>query len=219
MKTLYNEGIILDYALYLHIFVTIFSILNPLGSIPIFLGITLDENPDEKKKTIKKTVMAVIIILLASAYLGNYILDFFGIDINTFKTAGGILLLLMSIHMLQAKTPPSKTNTPEHAEAIAKEDVSVVPLAIPLIAGPGTISTVILFASEMHTVVDKVALGIIIVLVSSLILPILLLSKPIGRYLGTTGLNVATRIMGLILASLAVKFILEGVLAFLKANA
>lgn len=207
-----------DFTLYLHILVSIFSILNPIGIIPVFLTITADESSIEKKMTIRRTVLAVVLILLISAYTGNYILDFFGIDVNSFKIAGGILILLMSIHMLQAKTPPSKTSMAEHNEAMTKEDVAVVPLAIPLIAGPGAISTVILFASGIHTVIDKTALGIIIMLVSLSIWPILLLSKPIGNYLGTTGLNVATRIMGLILASISVKFMLDGILSFVKAS-
>lgn len=206
----------LDTTLYLHIFVTIFSILNPLGIIPIFLAITANESGISQKRTIKRTVLAVIMILTVSAFLGTYILNFFGIDINSFKIAGGILILLMAINMLQAKTPESKTNITENDEAVAKEDVAVVPLAIPLIAYPGTISTVILFASEMHTIPEKSVLGIVVLLAALSIWPILLLSKPIGERLGTTGLNIATRIMGLILASIAVKFILEGILSFLK---
>ena len=198
--------------------VSIFSILNPIGIIPVFLTITAGQSGIDKKATIRRTVLAVVLILLISAYTGNYILGFFGIDINSFKVAGGILILLMSVHMLQAKTPPSKTNKAEHDEAMTKDDVAVVPLAIPLIAGPGAISTVILFASEIHTILDNAALGIIIILVSLSIWPILLLSKPIGNYLGTTGLNVATRIMGLILASISVKFILEGILSFVRAG-
>lgn len=206
----------LDLTLYIHIFVTLFSILNPLGAIPIFLAITADESNAEKKVTIRRTVIAIIIILVLSAYLGDYLLEFFGIDINSFRIAGGILLLLMAVHMLQAKTPSTKTNITEQNEAVAKEDVSVVPLAIPLTAGPGTISTVILFSTNMHTIVNKAALGVIIVLVSMSVWPILTLSKSIGKRLGATGLNVATRIMGLIMAAIAVQFIISGVLAFIK---
>ena len=208
-----------DISLYLHMFITIFSILNPFGAIPIFLAVTADENALEKKTTIKRTTIAVVIILLLSAYIGGYLLAFFGINIDSFRVAGGILLLLMAVHMLQAKTPPTKTNATEQDEAIAKEDVSIVPLAIPLTAGPGTISAVILFSSNMHSILDKAVLGIIIILASLTIWPILTLSKRIGDYLGTTGLNVATRIMGLIIAAIAVQFMIEGVLAFIHENA
>jgi multiple antibiotic resistance protein len=208
----------MDFTSFIHIFITLVSIMNPLGVIPIFLAITADQSSHQKRSSIKRTVTAVILILLISAYGGNYLLAFFGIDIDSFRIAGGILLLLMSVHMLQAKTPTVKTNENEQSEAVEKEDIAVVPLAIPLLAGPGSISTVILFSSSMPTLIDKLALGVIIALSGLLILPTLLLSKPIGQRLGSTGLNIATRIMGLILASISVKFILEGVLHFLKGN-
>lgn len=208
----------IDFASYLNIFVTIFSILNPIGIIPLFLAITADQNTNQKKSTIKNTIIAVLLILLLSAYVGNYLLNFFGIDIDSFRIAGGILLLLMAINMLQAKIPSTKTNEKEQNEAIEKEDISIVPLAIPLIAGPGAISTVILFSSSMPTVIDKVVLGIVIIFTSLLLWPILRLSKPIGEYLGRTGLNISTRIMGLILAAIAVRFILEGLLGFYKGH-
>lgn len=208
----------IDFASYLNIFVTIFSILNPIGIIPLFLAISADQSADQKKSTIKNTIIAVLLILLLSAYIGSYLLNFFGIDIDSFRIAGGILLLLMAINMLQAKIPSTKTNEKEQNEAIEKEDISIVPLAIPLIAGPGAISTVILFSSSMPTVIDKVALGIVIIFTSLLLWPILRLSKPIGEYLGRTGLNISTRIMGLILAAIAVRFILEGLLGFYKGH-
>ncbi len=124
----------------------------------------------------------------------------------------------MSVHMLQAKTPTVKTNEDETSEAVEKEDVSVVPLAIPLLAGPGSISTVILFSSSMPDSVGMIVLGIIIIFVSLIIYPILLLSKSIGERIGNTGLNIATRVMGLFLAAISVKFILEGTVSFLKMN-
>lgn len=208
----------LDYPQLLHIFITLVSILNPLGAIPIFLAITSGESEKEKRVTIKRTLISVVMILLISAYGGSYILNFFGIDVDSFRIAGGILLLLMAINMLQAKTPSVKTNSDEQSEAVEKDDVSVVPLAIPILAGPGSISTMILLATPMQSISEKVALGAIILMVGLLIWPILMLSKPIGEYLGRTGLNVATRIMGLILASIAVKFILEGAIHFYKSS-
>jgi multiple antibiotic resistance protein len=208
----------LDYAQLVHVFVTLISLLNPLGVIPIFLAVTADQEPEQKRATIRRTVSAVAMILLLSAFSGTYLLDFFGIDIDSFRIAGGILLLLMAVHMLQARTPTVKTNAYEQSEAVEKEDVSVVPLAIPLLAGPGSISTVILFSTSMPHIVDKIALGAIILIVVLLIWPILMLSKPIGERLGRTGLNIATRIMGLILAAIAVRFMLEGLLHFFKGN-
>jgi multiple antibiotic resistance protein len=206
----------LDFTNLLHVFITLVSIINPLGIIPIFLTITADQSLVQKKATIKRTVTSVILILLVSAYIGTSILNFFGIDIDSFRIAGGILLLLMSVHMLQAKIPSVKTNDDEHREAVIKEDIAVVPLAIPLLAGPGAISTVILFSSSMPAFLEKIELGVVIILASALVLPTLLLSKPIGQRLGSTGLNISTRIMGLILASIAIKFIAEGSIHIFK---
>lgn len=132
----------MDYILLTHLFITLFSILDPLGLIPIFLSITANESSSHRKITVRKTVIAVTVILLISYFVGNYILDFFSINIDSFRVAGGILLLLISIDMLHAKIPTTKTTQDEHENAIEKEDVSVVPLAIPLLVGPGSISTV-----------------------------------------------------------------------------
>lgn len=209
----------MDYIYLLHTFITLFSILNPLGVIPVFLTITANESSHRKKATIKRTVTAVMIILLLSAFIGNYLLEFFGIDIDSFRVAGGILLLLIAIHMLQAKMPNIKASDEEQDDAIEKEDVAVVPLAIPLLAGPGGISTVILFASAQTGAISMMSLVIVIIAVSLTIFPILLLAEKIGHKIGNTGLNVATRVMGLILASIAVKFILEGTMHFVKGYA
>ena len=198
----------------MHMFVTLVSILNPIGAIPIFLAVTVDEDKEQKKATIKKTIIAMMIILLSGAFGGTYMLSFFAIDIDSFRIAGGILLLLMSVHMLQAKVSSVKTSAAERSEALGKEDVAVVPLAIPLLAGPGAISTVILFSTSTHHIVEKLSLGLIVILVCLLIWPVLLLSEPLGKRLGRSGLNIVTRIMGLILASIAVRFILEGIKHF-----
>ncbi len=203
-----------ELTFYLQIAVAIFTILDPLGAIPVFLLLTDTNSEEERRKIVRRTVIAVALILLIAALAGNRILAFFGIDIHAFQTAGGILLLLIALNMLQAKGPLIKTTSMEREEAIEKEDVSVVPLAMPLLAGPGTISTVIVFSASMPTLASKgVLLGIILVVAATL-WPILLLSRRLGERIGHTGINIAVRIMGLILASIAVKFILEGVRAY-----
>jgi multiple antibiotic resistance protein len=204
-----------DITPYVQIAVAIFTILDPLGVIPIFLSLSSGQSDEEKRRIIRRTVTATATILVIAALAGHYILDFFGIDIYSFQIAGGILLLLIALNMLQAKGPLIKTTPGEQSEAVDKEDISVVPLAIPLLAGPGTISTVIVFSASMDSVGAKMALLGIIVAVTATIWPILLLSKWIARMLGNTGINVAIRIMGLIQASIAVKFIIEGVKAYL----
>lgn len=200
---------------YLQIAVAIFTILDPFGVIPLFITLTRDQSDEYRRQIIRRCVTAVAIILVVAALAGNHILSFFGIDIHSFKIAGGILLMMIALNMLQAKGALIKSTPSEQNEAMEKEDISVVPLAIPLLAGPGTISTVIVFSSSMESLGEKITLLGIILAVVATIWPILFLSKWIGRTLGHTGLNIAIRIMGLILASIAAKFIMEGVTAYL----
>ena len=204
-----------DITLYLQMAVTLFAIMDPVGLIPLFLAFTDTQSDEQRRQIIHRSIIATTIILVIAALAGQYILIFFGIDIYSFQVAGGILLLLIALNMLQAKGPLIKTTADENNEAIEKEDVSVVPMAMPLLAGPGAISTVIVFSASMGSVAEKIGLIGIIIAVVATIWPILLLSRWIGEKVGQTGINIAIRIMGLILASIAVKFIMEGVKAYL----
>ena len=185
--------------------------MDPLGLIPLFLAFTIGQSDEQRRQIIRRSIIATTTILVISAVAGNHILNFFGIDINSFQVAGGILLMLIALNMLQAKGSLLRATVKEQNEAIEKEDISVVPLAMPLLAGPGTISIVIVFSSQMETIGAKLSLIGVIIAVSLTVWPILLLSKWIGQKLGSTGINITIRIMGLILASIAVKFIIEGI--------
>lgn len=185
--------------------------MDPFGLIPLFLAFTGSQSDEQRTKIIRRSVIATAIILVIAALAGKHVLSFFGIDIYSFQIAGGILLLIIALNMLQAKGSMLKSTPKEQDEAIEKEDISVVPLAMPLLAGPGTISMVIVFSSSMETAGAKLTLIGIIIAVSLTVWPILLLSKWIGQKLGSTGINITVRIMGLILASIAVKFIVEGI--------
>lgn len=206
----------MDITFYLQIFIVIFSILDPIGTTPLFLSLTANQSLQEKNATIRRTVITVTSILVISALVGNSLLAFFGIDIRSFQIAGGILLLLLALNMLQAKIPRPKITSQEHEEAIEKEDVSIVPLAIPLLSGPGAISTIIVFASSMPEIGQKSILVGIVIAAALTIWPIFLLSGIIGRKMGQTGLNITVRTMGLILASIGVQFIMEGIVAYMK---
>jgi len=212
-----NKGIRLniDIVLYVQIAIALFTILDPLGAIPLYLIVSQGQSNIERRRQLWRTVIAVAIILIVASLGGNEILDFFGIDIHVFKTAGGIILLLIALNMLQAKGPLIKTTPKEQTEAIEKEDISVVPLAIPMLAGPGAISTVIIFSSSMEDPYSKALFIGIIIAESVALWPIFMLAKWLGEKIGATGINIAVRIMGLILASLAVKFMLEGIKAYL----
>ena len=197
---------------YIQVFVGLISVIDPFGCIPVFIGLTEDFSHSEKRKIARRTSIAVVVILLISALTGEAILHFFGIDIYSFKIAGGIVLLIMSLEMLHARRPGTKYSRKEHEEAAEKEDVAIVPLALPLLAGPGAISTVILFSHRMHWVEEKLILIAIILLAGGVVLLSLYFADKIAGALGHTGMNIANRIMGLILASISVQFILEGML-------
>jgi multiple antibiotic resistance protein len=190
--------------------VGIFAILNPLGAIPIYLSLMAGRRPEEMHRTALKAAIAVAVILTLAVWVGDALLSFFGIGIPAFRIAGGLLVLIIAIAMFDARTSPARHTDAEQAEAEAKNDIAVVPLAIPLLAGPGAISLTIVDAHQAGSWPDKLmfCLGIVGVIVWM----VLRLAEPIGQRLGTGGLNIATRVMGLILAAMAVQFMADGML-------
>jgi multiple antibiotic resistance protein len=166
---------------------------------------------DRRRRAIARTVViAVCSILLASLLFGQLLLDFFGITVSSFRVGGGILILLMAISMMQARRSAVVQTREEAAEVESKESVAVVPLAMPLLAGPGAISTVIVYSHKGAGLLHHLCIGLIIVLVS-VALWLILKSVPwLSRHMSQTGINIFTRIMGLILAAIAIEFIANG---------
>jgi len=192
--------------------VGIFAILNPLGAIPIYLSLMADRRPDQMHRTALKTAVAVAVILILAVWAGDGLLSFFGIGIPAFRIAGGLLVLIIAIAMFGARTSPARHTDAEQAEAEAKNDIAVVPMAIPLLAGPGAISLTIVDAHQVVSLADKLVFSLGIVGVAAIVWMVLRLAEPIGERLGTGGLNIATRVMGLILAAMAVQFMADGML-------
>lgn len=190
----------------------IFAILNPLGAIPIYLSLMADRRPDEMHRIALKAAIAVAVILTLSVWVGDALLSFFGIGIPAFRIAGGLLVLIIAIAMFGARTSPAQHTDAEQAEAEAKNDIAVVPLAIPLLAGPGAISLTIVDAHQVASMADKLIFSLGIIWVAGIVWVVLRLAEPIGTRLGTGGLNIATRVMGLILAAMAVQFMADGML-------
>jgi len=195
--------------------VGLFAILNPLGAIPIFLSMAGDRRPQEMHRTALKTAIAVTVILVFSVWAGDGVLGFFGIGIPAFRIAGGLLVLLIAISMFHAKVSPARHTDAEEIEAESKLDIAVVPLAIPLLAGPGAISLVIVDVHQAASLLDKILFSVSITSIGLLVWLVLRLAEPIGERLGTAGLNIATRVMGLILAAMAVQFMVDGLIVLL----
>ncbi|MHB8883015.1 MAG: YchE family NAAT transporter [Thermodesulfovibrionales bacterium] len=200
----------LDWTAYIKIFTTLLAIVNPLGAIPIFISMTDSMASGERKRVINTASMTVVVVLAVAALLGKPLLDFFGISIASFKVGGGILLLLMAISMMQAKYAQTKQTPEEEAEAEEKSSIAVVPIAMPLLAGPGAISTMIIYADASPHVLHLTLLVISSALVAILTWGSLSIASPLRSVMSKTSINIATRLMGLLLAAIAVEFITGG---------
>jgi multiple antibiotic resistance protein len=197
---------------YLEILTAIIVIVDPLGAIPIFISLTAGQNAHERSHTARTAVLVGALVLIIACVAGQPVLHFFGIRIASFQVGGGILILLLAISMLSAKVSAAKQTSEEAKEAETKENVAVVPLAVPLLAGPAAISTVIIYAHRTPDWSFKGFLILCIIFVMLLVWSLLRLSIPLSQKFGRTGLNNATRIMGLILAAIAVEFIAAGMI-------
>lgn len=201
----------LDFSEQIKFIIALFAIVNPIGAIPLYISLTDGYQPGERGQIVRITPVAVVAILLVTLLCGEFILRFFGISIGSFRIGGGILLLLMASSMLQARTSRA-SHTPVEAEETAdRQSIAVVPLAIPLLSGPGAISTVIVYADRAKSLSAYLLISGGILLVGVAIFLSLLAAPHISRRLGRTGINIITRLMGLILAAIAVEFISNGI--------
>lgn len=199
-----------DWPSLLKIGIALFAIVNPIGSVPVFMSATSGWKKAERAKTAKTAAFTVFIVLTLAAFIGDQILDFFGVSIPSFQVGGGILLMLIAISMMHAKQSAAH-QTPEERQTLAeKEVIAIVPLSIPLLAGPGAISNMIIAAQQNSSVTGHLSLIIPIFFVCLIIWLVLSLAVVIANKLGTIGINIVTRIMGLILAAMAVEFIAHG---------
>jgi multiple antibiotic resistance protein len=206
---------VFDWHAWLHMLVGLVVIVNPLLAVSAFSALARDESPPQRRATAHRAALTVGLVLSASALGGQALLRLFGISLPAFQAGGGILILLMAIAMLHAQMSGARHTDEEADEAQARDQVGVVPLGIPLLAGPGAMSTVIIYA---HGGVGWLHLGVLVAeiwLVAGLVWLALHLGETVDRALGTTGLNIATRIMGLLLAAIAVGFVSQGLKALL----
>jgi multiple antibiotic resistance protein len=196
----------LSFAEYSQFFVGLLAIVDPLGAIPVFLILTARQTPKTKRATIRLTVLSVFSVLLVSLVLGEWILSVLGISINAFRCAGGLILLLMALAMLQSNlTKPSEVDSLEEDETIA-----LVPLTIPLLAGPGAISTVIVYAHQSHEWTHWVLIFAAIASVCFCLFLTLVAMPWLSKHITTKSIAMSTRIMGLLLAAIAIEFIAGG---------
>lgn len=191
-------------------FGTIFAIVDPFAAAPVFIAMTPNDTDAARRRMARLASVVCCGVLLVFALAGNRIFAFFGITTAAFRVAGGILLLVLALDMVRAKSGPNPHSPEEHQEGVEKSDVAITPLAIPLLAGPGAISTVALLGSEAKDLAHLGAIGAGILLTSFLSWVVLENSVRLIRFLGQIGVKIVTRIMGLLLAGIGAQFILSG---------
>ncbi|MBM4331787.1 MAG: NAAT family transporter [Deltaproteobacteria bacterium] len=188
----------------------IFFIVDPLGNIPVFLTVTDNSSPEEKRKIARRASLATFLILVVFAFIGEWILKLFRVTISSFQIAGGILIFIIAISMLQARRSRAKSSPEEEHERLPEEDVSIFPLAIPLLGGPAAITSVMVLINLSPSWTQRIVVITAIGLTSLSCYGIFLESTRLLRLLKQTGLNVLTRLMGLLLAVIAVQFVIDG---------
>lgn len=198
-------------------FISLLALINPIGAVPFFLSLTAQQTDLERRRTIRIASVSVFCVMTVTALLGQQIIDFFGISVGSLEVGGGIIMLLMAINMLNAQIGNTRSTPEERHEAELKDNIAVVPLAIPLLTGPGSISTVIIYAANSRHWYERAGLVAIGAALAFLCFVAMRLAEPIANWIGRTGINIATRLMGLMLSALAVEFIVNGLRALLPA--
>ena len=190
--------------------ITLLALVNPLASNPFFIHLTNGLSDLDRKKTIRATSLTVLVGLMVCAVLGLRILAFFGISLASFQVAGGALLIISALSMLNAQPAEAKTNVAEASYAASQSSVAVVPLAIPLLTGPASMSTMVIFAERTQNMLQMVQLLCYAAVVAAAVYVSFNMAPRIARVMGRTGINVMTRLMGLILAAMSVEVVSEG---------
>jgi len=189
----------------------VFFVVDPMGVVPVFVAMTHGDSEEKRERMARRASLTAFSILTVFAVAGTVIFRVLGVTIGAFKVAGGILLLLTSIEMLRAQPQRTRVTPEETQEGFEKEDVAIFPLAIPLLAGPGSIATVtaLMGRAGRKLFAVPVILSIALTCIASYLM--LVAADRIARFLGVTGLNVMNRVIGLIIGALAVQFMFDGV--------
>jgi multiple antibiotic resistance protein len=194
---------------------SILFIVDPIAVIPTYLVITQGQTPEQRADTARRACIAAALILMAFALGGALIFQMFGITLEAFRIAGGLILWVVAMDMLHGERRTQESR-PEIAEGRVKDDVAVTPLAMPMLAGPGAISTIMVLAGQARTMPEKAMVHVAIVVTLGVSWVVLRVGEGFVRKMGQTGIRVMTRIMGLLLAAIAVQFVITGVRDALK---
>lgn len=198
----------------LKMLVALLVMVDPPGAIPLFLSLT-DRHADARTKIAIGASLTLMLVLLISGFFGNQILGFFGISLDSFRIMGGLLLMFLALDMLNARPSRTKRTPDEETEAVSRRELAVIPIGMPLLAGPGAMSSVLIYMGQASQPIGKLQVAGVVVATSLITMGTLLAASWIGRKLGQTGINIIKRIFGLILGAIAVEMIVRGVGAML----
>lgn len=201
----------MDPSTFAAVLVSIFAIVNPVGTIPTFVALTAGFTHHERRNVIAKATLVGCGVLLLFGLVGQRIFDVFSITIPAFRIAGGILIFKVAFDMLHGERPKSDSNEQEITDALERENVGITPLGVPLLTGPGAITTVMILVATNTAAGDRMIIygAVLLVFVATFVL--LYVGERLFGLLGRSGLMVFTRIMGLLLAALAVQFVVTGI--------
>jgi multiple antibiotic resistance protein len=189
---------------------SIFFLVDPFAALPTFLAVTQGADAPRRRKMAWKASVTALVVLSAFAIAGQYIFKMFGITLPAFEIAGGVILLLIGLDMLEAKRSPTQESSEEAAEAALKDDAGIVPLGIPMLAGPGSITSVMVLVGQAQTDWQMIAILIAIFITACICYLVLGNSDRVARAMGETGVRILVRIMGLLLVALAVQYFING---------
>lgn len=191
--------------------VSLLTILTPFNVLPVYVTLTADMPDAARKRALLRTLMAVLVTLLFFQWTGMVLFHILGIELPSFQIAGGLIIASIAWSMLHANPSRIQTTRTEDEETLERDDFSIVPLAIPMLSGPGAITTVILLSQQQTHVEGDIALSGLILIATLVLYPVFRLAHPIFQRLGVTGTRILTRVMGMLLLAIAVEFVVQGI--------
>jgi len=203
--------------LFIYLFFALFSVLNPIGTVPIFVGLTQHDDLRERSRISLWTSINVAIILIIAFFIGQYILSFFGITINALRITGGIIIASSGFSLLSGKFSKKKgINKKVQTDIQNRNDIALTPLAMPMLAGPGSISLLIAFYQEHHSTEDMIVSSLAIITVSLAIYIVLRSAHYLSKILGASGIIAISRIVGFLTIAIGVQYIISSILSIIR---
>lgn len=203
--------------LFVYLFFALFSVLNPIGTVPIFVGLTQDDDKKERSRISLWTAIDVCIILLISFFIGKYVLEFFGITINALRITGGIIIASSGFSLLSGKFSKKRGIGKKVKDDVqTRNDIALTPLAMPMLAGPGSMSLLIAFYQEHHAPAEMISSTIAIIAVSIVIYLVLRSAHYLSKILGASGIVAISRIIGFLTIAIGVQYIISSILSIVR---